>query len=183
MPQYRRASIEGGTYFFTVVTYNRVPILTTDDARLLLHAAWMDVRTRFPFSTLAVCLLPDHLHCIWSLPVGDANFSVHWKEIKRLFTKSYLSQIGPGEPRNASRLKRNEAAVWQWRFWEHAIRDQEDLNRHTDYIHCNPVKHGLAKRAVDWLWSSFHRYVKQGYYEVEWGEAMRQDVREMGCDE
>ena len=183
MPQYRRAWIEGGTYFFTVVTYNRRPILTTDDARPLLHSAWMDVRTRFPFSTLAVCLLPDHLHCLWSLPEGDANYPVRWKEIKRLFTKSYLSQIGPGEPRNASRLKRNEAAVWQRRFWEHTIRDQEDLLRHTDYIHYNPVKHGLVKRAADWPWSSFHRYVREGYYEVEWGEAEGESVVGLECGE
>jgi putative transposase len=183
MPQYRRSWIEGGTYFFTVVTYDRLPTLTNDDVRPLLHSAWMDVHTRFPFTTLAVCLLPDHLHCIWTLPEGDANYSVRWKEIKRLFTKSYLSQIGPGGPRNASRLKRGEAAVWQRRFWEHMIRDQEDLNRHTDYIHYNPVKHGLVKQAADWPWSSFHRYVREGYYESGWGEAVRQEVKVMKCGE
>ena len=183
MPQYRRSTLEGGTYFFTVVTYDRLPILTTDDARPLLHSAWMDVHTRFSFTTIAVCLLPDHLHCIWSLPAGDADYSVRWKEIKRLFTKSYLSQIGPGKTRNASRLKRGEAAIWQRRFWEHTLRDQDDLHRHMDYIHYNPVKHGLAERVVDWPWSSFHRYVKQGYYEIGWGEVVRQDVKVMECGE
>jgi putative transposase len=177
MPQYRRSTIEGGAYFFTVVTYDRLPILTMDDVRPLLHSAWMDVHTRFPFTTIAVCLLPDHLHCIWSLPEGDANYSVRWKEIKRLFTKGYLSQIGPGETRNASRLKRGEAAVWQRRFWEHTIRDQDDLHRHMDYIHYNPVKHGLVKRVVDWPWSSFHRCVIKGYYEIGWGEEVSREVK------
>lgn len=169
MPEYRRCYIEGGTYFFTVVTYKRLPILTTDAARALLRYAWLDVRKRFPFNTIAVCLLPEHLHCIWSLPEGEANYSKRWKEIKRLFTKGYLAQVGPGETRNESRTKRGEAAIWQRRFWEHTIHDGEDLNCHIDYIHYNPVKHGLVERVVDWPWSSFHRYVKMGDYAGDWG--------------
>jgi len=157
MPEYRRPEIAGGTFFFTVVTFNRLPILTGDTARKLLHFAWLDTARRFPFITHAVVLLPTHLHCIWTLPEGDANFSVRWKEIKRLFSKGYLAQIGPGEARNASRQRRGEAAIWQRRFWEHTLRDEADLNRHVDYIHFNPVKHGLVKRAADWPWSSFHR--------------------------
>lgn len=117
-------------------------------------------------------LLPDHIHTIWTLPDGDANFSARWNAIKRRFTQSYLEQIGPGETRNASRLKRREAAVWQRRFWEHTLRDEADLNRHLDYIHYNPVKHGLVKKAADWPWSSFHRYMKMGFYDPNWGEAM-----------
>jgi putative transposase len=134
MPQYRRSRMEGGTYFFTVVTYNRLPILTTAEGRKLLRSAWLEVWERFPFTVDAVCLLPEHLHCIRVLPEGDANFSVHWKEIKRLFTKGYLSQVGPGETRSASRLSRGEATIWQRRFWEHTIQDEDDLNRHRDYI-------------------------------------------------
>ena len=172
MPDYRRAKLAGGTFFFTVVTFNRLPILTGEMARKLLHDAWVDTRDRFPFQTEAVVLLPDHLHTIWTLPEGDANFSVRWKEIKRLFTKGYLQQIGPGEHRNESRQKRGEAAVWQRRFWEHTLRDETDLNRHLDYIHYNPVKHGLVKKAVDWPWSSFHRYVQMGFYTLDWGEEM-----------
>jgi putative transposase len=146
MPEYRRSRIEGGTYFFTIVTYNRLPILTTDTARSLLHQAWLDVRERFPFTLDAVCLLPDHIHCIWILPEDDADFSNRWKEIKRLFTKGYLQHVGTGEERNESRRSRGEAAIWQRRFWEHTIRDDQDLNRHRDYIHYNPVKHGLVTR-------------------------------------
>ena len=91
MSTYRRAFVEGASYFFTVVTYGRLPILTTDEFRAILHDAWLDVRGRFPFRTVAVCLLPEHLHCIWSLPEGDAAYPLRWKEIKRLFTKAYLA--------------------------------------------------------------------------------------------
>jgi putative transposase len=183
MPEYRRLQIEGGTYFFTVVTYSRLPILTALEARKLLRMAWLDVRERYPFTTDAVCLLPEHLHCIWTLPEGDANYSVRWKEIKRMFTKGYLDQIGPGEMRNDSRVRRGEAAIWQRRFWEHTIRDEGDLNRHRDYIHYNPVKHGLVKSVADWPWSSFHRFVRRGYYDAGWGEAVGDDVRKMECGE
>jgi len=143
----------------------------------------LDVRKRFPFTTDAVCLLPEHIHCIWTLPDRDINYSVRWKEIKRLFTKSYLEQIGPGDIRSESRVRRGEAAIWQRRFWEHTIRDQTDLNRHLDYIHYNPVKHELVQTVSDWPWSSFHRYVKTGYYETNWGEAVGQEVKGMVCGE
>ena len=169
MPEYRRVRIEGGTYFFTVVTYQRRHILTDLPARKLLHDAWLDTQHRFPFETVAVCLLPDHLHCIWKLPQDDANYSIRWKEIKRLFTKSYLKEIGNcGEERNSSRIKRKEATIWQRRFWEHTIMDEDDLNNHVDYIHYNPIKHGYVARAADWPWSTFHRYVKEGVYDEDW---------------
>ena len=183
MPEYRRSRIAGGTYFFTVVTYNRRPLLATDTARKLLRQAWVDVRGRFPFDIDSVCLLPDHLHCIWSLPEGDADYSVRWKEIKRVFTKGYVNQVGPGEIRNESRLRRGEAAIWQRRFWEHTIRDEEDLNRHRDYIHYNPVKHGLVRSVSAWPWSSFHRFVEMGYYQQEWGEDVQEDVKKLVCGE
>ena len=183
MPQYRRSRLEGGTYFFTVVTYNRLPILTGDEARGLLHSAWIEACRRSPFETVAVCLLPEHIHCIWSLPEGDADYARRWSEIKRFFTKGYLLHLGSGEARNESRLKRREAAVWQRRFWEHTIRDEEDLNRHLDYIHYNPVKHGLVKSVAEWPWSSFHRYVRMGYYEEGWGEGVESKIGTMNCGE
>ncbi len=170
MPNYHRF-YEGNFYFFTVVTFNRLPILTSDASRNILHSAWLDVCKRLPFETVAVCLLPEHIHCTWKLPENDQDFSLRWKEIKRLYTKDFLEEIGPGGERNASRQKRGEAAIWQRRFWEHTIRDQEDLYHHIDYIHYNPVKHGLVKRVVDWPWSSFHRFVKMGLYEPDWGPA------------
>jgi len=160
MPQYRRLYIPGGIYFFTVVSFHRKPIFLEPQTHELLKAAWLDTKRRFPFQTEAYCLLPDPLHCIWTLPEGDADYSTRWKEIKRLFSRGYLKHIGPGDYRNASRRIKGEAAVWQRRFWEHAIRDQEDFNRHVDYIHFNPVKHGLVKQVKDWPWSSFNRYVE-----------------------
>jgi putative transposase len=169
MPQYRRFYIPGGVYFFTIVTFDRKPILIQPAARELLHTAWVDTGKRFPFRTEAICLLPDHLHCIWRLPEGDADFSLRWREIKRLFTKWYLERIGPGGCRNVSRRKKGEAAVWQRRFWEHALRDPDDFNRHLAYIHFNPVKHGLVQRVKDWPWSSFHRYVAAGLIDSDWG--------------
>jgi len=183
MPYYQRSWVEGGTFFFTVVTCNRAPILTADNARPLLHSAWMEVCGRHPFTTVAVCLLPDHLHCIWSLPEGDADYARRWSEIKRIFTKGYLIQVGPGGERNESRLQRREAAIWQRRFWEHTIRDEQDLNRHLDYIHYNPLKHGLVKRVSEWPWSSFHRYVKMGFYTEGWGDVFEKTIEEMQCAE
>ena len=132
---------------------------------------------------MAVCLLPEHLHCIWSLPEGDADYSKGWKEIKRKFTRGYLLEVGPGGERNASRVRRGEAAVWQRRFWEHTMRDEGDLNRHLDYIHYNPVKHGLVKNVSDWPWSSFHRYVREGCYAEDWGETVGERIGEMRCGE
>jgi putative transposase len=170
MPQYRRLYIPGGTYFYTVVTFNRKPIFLEPKTRALLKAAWLDTKRRFPFQTEAYCLFPDHLHCIWTLPEGDADYSTRWKEIKRLFSMEYLKIAGPGGFRNTSRRKHIEAAIWQRRFWEHSIRDQEDFNNHVAYIHFNPVKHGLVKQVIDWPWSSFHRYVEMGLLDPDWGE-------------
>jgi putative transposase len=116
MPDYHRIYTPGGTYFFTLVTYNRLPILVTPEARRILRAALKNVHERFPFSTLALCLLPDHLHCMWSLPDGESNYSLRWSEIKRLFSRKYYEQIDSGAKRNVSRLKRRETAIWQRRF-------------------------------------------------------------------
>jgi putative transposase len=150
MPEYRRSIVAGGTFFFTVVTYHRRAILTTAQSRAFLRSAWIDVNERFHFITDAVCILPDHLHCIWTLPEGDQNYSVRWGEIKKVFSKAYLKQNESEEPRNESQRKRGEAAIWQRRFWEHTIRDLDDYHRHLDYIHFNPVKHGLVENAAEW---------------------------------
>lgn len=183
MPEYRRSRIGGGTFFFTVVTFARQPIFTSEPARRILHHAWKDVMDRFPYILDAVCLLPDHIHCIWTLPEEDSNYSVRWKEIKRLFTKDFLAEIGTGEHRNKSRQKRNEAAIWQRRFWEHTIRDDLDLERHIEYIHFNPVKHGLVQRVRDWPWSSFKRFVRMGYYSIDWGDNVDDVVKKLPCRE
>jgi len=168
MPEYRRFKVEGGIYFFTVVTYQRLPIFTNETCRQLLLHAWVDTCNRHPFETLALCLLPDHLHCIWKLPEGDADYSSRWREIKGNFSKAYLRYIGPGQEQNESRKKRNEAAIWQRRFWEHNITDEVDLETHLDYIHYNPIKHGYVQKAIDWPWSTFSKFVEKGVYDAGW---------------
>ena len=165
MPNYRRYPASGGLYFFTVVTYDRQPILCTDDSRRMLREAIEETRRDHPFETVAWVLLPDHLHCIWKLPDGDGDFSTRWRLIKARFTRLYVA----GDPRRVraqhapnviptdSHQRRLEHYVWQRRFWEHRIRDEGDLSRHIDYVHYNPVKHGLVEEAVDWPCSTVHR--------------------------
>ncbi len=160
MTDYRRANFEGGCYFFTVVTYDRRPFLTEPSARECLRAAWRQARQQSNFELIAVCLLPEHLHCIWKLPQGDCDFSLRWARIKAYFTRRYLAARGFEARQSLSRTNKRERPIWQRRFWEHQIRDETDLQRHIDYIHYNPVKHGLVERVEAWPWSSYHRYVK-----------------------
>jgi putative transposase len=169
MPDYHRIYIPGGTYFFTLVTYDRLPILVTPEARDILRTAWNNVQKRYPFSTIALCILPDHLHCIWSLPEDEANYSLRWSEIKRQFSREYSTRVGSIADRTISRLKRREAAIWQRRFWVHLVCNEDDLRNHIDYIHYNPMKHGLVRSVSEWKWSTFHRFVKNGFYEEGWG--------------
>ena len=169
MPEYRRAKIAGGTYFFTVVTYKRRPFFIDETCRRILNASFMDVMERFPFTMDAICLLPDHLHCIWTLPDGDSNYSLRWSEIKKDFSQRYKNVFGHQDGLSISQEKRQEAGIRQRRFWEHMIRDNDEFNCHVEYIHFTPVKHGLVKQVKDWEWSSFHRYVKEGFVDEDWG--------------
>jgi putative transposase len=168
MPEYRRANIAGGTYFFTVITYRRRPILTEPAVRMALREAISVARAQLPFIVDAWVLLPDHLHCIWTLPPGDANFGLRWALIKRHVSKQCEEQFGV-VGRSESRIKRDESTIWQRRFWEHLISDDEDFIRHADYLHYNPVKHGHVKKVGDWPYSTFHRFVQQGIYPGDWG--------------
>jgi len=179
MPDYRRAFIPGGTYFFTVVTFERRHILTSELSRPILREAIEYIRELHPFTVDAICLLPDHLHCIWTLPDGDTNYSTRWSAIKALFSKKYLAGGGQASERSNSRSRKGEVAIWQRRFWEHAVRDGDDFNRHVDYIHYNPVKHGLVENPRDWQWSSFHRYVRAELYESEWGAVEPDSIKEV----
>src|SRR5262249_19679669 len=151
-----------------VVTHRRRPILATDLGRECLRAAIEAERAVRPFEMPAMVLLPNHLHTIWVLPDGDAEFSVRWREIKEHFTTAFLAGGGQEGVAPASRRRRGERGVWQRRFWEHVIRDVDDFKRCADYIHCNPVKHGLAPRAAAYPWSSFNRWVELGEYDPLW---------------
>ncbi len=167
MSNYRRAR-GGNTYFFTVVTYQRQPILCLEYSRLLLREVVDQVRNNHPFSIDAWVLLPDHMHCIWRLPKGDRDYSLRWALIKKEFTKRAKLWLDIPEP-NLSRMKHRERTVWQRRYWEHMIRDEDDFSAHCDYVHYNPVKHGLVNAPKDWPHSTFHRYVDKGLYSEDWG--------------
>jgi putative transposase len=180
MSRYRRATTPGSSYFFTVVTYRRQPILCNEKIRNALHTAIESVRTSRPFVIDAWVLLPDHLHCVWTLPDGDADFSTRWMKIKRAVSLACGEEYRRDDWVTASKLKHRESTIWQRRYWEHQIRDEEDFARHVDYIHFNPVKHGHVQYAVDWQYSTFHRYVRDGVYERDWAGVMDSEV--MGYD-
>jgi putative transposase len=158
-----------------VVTFRRRDILTDDDCRIWLRDAVSNTRKQYPFTIDAWVLLPNHLHCIWTLPTGDSDFSVRWNGIKRRFTLLAKHRLHKPEWVNSSRQKHREGTIWQRRFWEHQIRDNYDYQRHIVFIHYNPVNHGLVKNVVDWPHSTFHRYVKQGIYSAHWGNTANDD--------
>jgi putative transposase len=164
MSHYRRANLSGGYYFFTVVTYQRHKILVGELARKHLRRTFEKVRSTRYFETIAFCLLPEHLHCIWRLPDDDSDFSTRWSLIKKDFTVNYLKTGGAELTQTNSRSKHRHRGVWQRRFCEHQIRDERDLQHHVDYIHYNPVKHGLFKNIDNWPWSTYHKYIKSGRY-------------------
>ena len=179
MSNYHRAKSAGGTFFFTVVSYRRLPILCDEPIRVALREAIASVRRTRPFRIDAWVLLPDHLHCVWTLPPGDDDFSMRWATIKRDVSRSADAHYRQAEWLNASKLKHREATIWQRRFWEHCIRDEEDLQRHLDYLHFNPVKHGLVECAAQWPYSTFHRFVKGGVYLPDWiGSEKVEDIPE-----
>ncbi len=169
MPDYRRAKTKGGTYFFTVVTCRRQKILCDKNVRNALRAGIRKTQTTHPFGIDAWVLLPDHLHCIWTLPPKDADFGARWAMIKRYVTKKCGSLLYRDEWMNTSKRRRKESTVWQRRFWEHQIRNDRDYERHMDYVHYNPVKHNLAGSVNEWPFSTFHRYVQKGLYPENWG--------------
>ncbi len=170
MPTFIRSKKTGGTFFFTVVTYRRQRILTDPHNRILLREAITEVRLQYPFTIDAWVLLPDHLHCIWTLDEGDEDFSKRWGLIKAGFSRRVKPLLHKHEWMTDSKERHHENTIWQRRFWEHQIRGDEDLHRHLNYLHYNPVKHGLVANPIDWPYSTFHRYVKQGLYPSNWGE-------------
>src|SRR3989304_8292851 len=189
MPNCRRARVPGASYFFTVTLADRAEhwLVEQIDA---LRGAFARTRGELPFRVDALVVLPDHLHCIWTLPPGDANFSLRWQRIKGRFThachaadalrttpnappspvgRSFSAPIAPPSPVGRSfSAPIADPRIWQHRFWEHVLRDDRDFGRHVDYIHFNPVKHGHAGRAADWPHSSIHRYIRTGLVPPDW---------------
>lgn len=180
MPNYRRANAEGGCYFFTVNTLHRQPLLTEASVRDALREAISSVRKTLPFTINAWVLLPDHLHCLWTLPPGDADFATRWKLIKAKVTQQCGGSLIRSEYITARRQKKHQGSLWQNRYWEHLIRDDSDFARHVDYVHLNPVKHGHVKYVGDWPYSSFHRYVNEGIYPQNWAGNEEKSEAEFG---
>jgi putative transposase len=171
MPHYRRNYVPGATYFFTVVTYGRARILTSEVSRQILRTAFLNQKKFRPFTIDAIVLLPDHLHAVWKLPPGDSDYSIRWNKIKYSFTDEYLANGGAEQRVTKAQNAREERGVWQRRFWEYTVRNEDDMKRCIDYVHWNPIKHGLVDRVIEYPWSSFHRYVALGEYEPGWGTA------------
>ncbi len=161
--RYRRAGVPGASYFFTVNLADRSQTLLVDHADILLTVI-SEVQSRHPFRIDAMVLLPDHLHAIWTLPENDEDFSTRWMLIKAGFSR----RLPVSEERNRSRMTKGERGIWQRRFWEHLLRDEKDYERHADYIHYNPVKHGYVARPVNWPHSSIHRFITEGIVSTDW---------------
>lgn len=163
MPSYKRILIPGGTYFFTVNLQNRKSTLLVDHFHILRRAILKTKKER-PFLTKAWVVLPDHMHCLWTLPENDDDFPGRWRAIKGRFSRlSRMEGSNPG------------GKLWQNRYWEHCIRNQADFSNHLDYIHFNPVKHGYVNQVSAWQHSSFHHYVLKGIYSPDWGAKSRID--------
>ena len=162
MVNYRRNLVPGGTYFFTATLQDRSSDLLVANIALL-RDSFRITRKKRPFQHDAVVILPDHLHCIWTLPPDDADYAHRWRLIKSHFSRSLMNK-GVISKRN----QKGEYDVWQRRFWEHTIRDEADYQTHVNYIHFNPVKHSLVSRIADWPYSSFHRFVRLGHIESDW---------------
>lgn len=165
MPDYRRNYVLGGSFFFTVNLLERYPNELLTKHMALLREAVRLVRADYPLQIDAWVVLPDHMHCVWSLPPGDADYTLRWRLIKAAFSK----RLPKTERRSRVRVARGERGIWQRRFWEHTLRDERDYAAHVDYVHFNPVKHGYVRAVADWPHSTFHRYVAQGTYPADWG--------------
>jgi len=164
--KYRRHFQPGGTYFFTVVTYQRQPIFINPEAVALLMDSINHVQQDHPFTSIAHCICPDHIHVIWKLPQGDSDYPVRWRLIKAMFSRNWIPENPI--PSSRSRIQKHERTIWQRRYWEHVIQDEKDLAAHIDYIHYNPVKHGLAQYPDQWEYSSFRKFIEDGYYSSDW---------------
>lgn len=163
MSNYCRSIVAGGTYFFTVTLANRQNSLLIEHIDIL-RQSYQRVQKDYPFETIAICVLPEHIHAIWKLPPDDANYALRWQLIKRYFSRHFQA----AEQRSDSKIKHRDKGIWQRRYWEHQIRDDDDLQRCVDYIHYNPIKHGYVLNCLDWKFSSFHRFVKQGMLPENW---------------
>lgn len=167
MSDYRRNRVPGGTYFFTINLRDRRSDLLVKQIDAL-RTSVRRVMAKAPFYVDAWTILPEHMHCVWTLPKDDADYSKRWRAIKTLFAKAVPTDRHHGR------------GIWQNRFWEHTIRDDADYAAHMDYTHFNPVKHGLAGNAADWPFSSFRRCVAKGLYPADWTQTVGGELPDAG---
>ncbi|WP_313117817.1 REP-associated tyrosine transposase [Ectopseudomonas guguanensis] len=175
MVKYRRAKVAGGCYFLTLALQDRRSDLLLKNAALLRRCL-QDTQARLPFRLPALVVLPDHLHMLMVLPPDDADFSARIRLLKASFVGALRQQVGSEVRINA----KGEANIWQRRFWEHLIRDEQDYRHHVDYIHINPLKHDLVTRVQDWPFSSFHHYVRQGLLPIDWAGGAGVEIEDAG---
>ncbi|MEM8640064.1 MAG: transposase [Cyanobacteria bacterium P01_G01_bin.54] len=176
MPNYRRGYVHRGTYFITQVTYRRERWLCTESSRQALRAAISHTQQKHPFVVEAFVLLPEHWHGLLRLPEGDGDISMRMRLIKAYVTRHYGAALGIDRTISESRRKRKEQNLWQRRFYEHLIRDERDFETHCDYLHYNPVKHGLCQSPQDWPFSTVHNFIKRGIYPPDWGRDINPDI-------
>lgn len=177
MVNYRRNMIAGGTYFFTATLLNRRSSLLLEHISFLKNSV-QEVKSRYPFQLKAYVILPDHCHMIWTLPNGDSDYSTRIKQIKASFSKQIACS---GVTINKTR--HNEYRLWQRRFWEHTIRDDNDLEQHINYIHYNPIKHGYVEHLKDWPYSSFHHFVQTGRLPEDWSVSTKPESSKLNFGE
>jgi len=163
---YRRNYSAGGTYFLTLCLADRKSSLLIDYIDEL-REAYRKTLAKQPFIVEAMVVLPEHLHALWTLPESDCDYPNRVRLFKSNFSKVLPQHIK--WPRNESQRKKGEVGIWQRRYWEHTVRDATDFNQYMDYIHYNPVKHGLVNTVAEWPYSTFHRMVRHGYYPADWG--------------
>ena len=173
--RYRRADTKGGTYFFTVNLARRNNTLLIDHIDIL-RTVINKVKKQHPFKLDAMVVLPEHLHAVLTLPEDDFDYPTRWMLIKAGFSR----QISRHELITKSRVMKGERGIWQRRYWEHLIRNDSDYERHVDYIHYNPVKHGLVEQATDWPYSTIHDYVNRGILSMDWGHGGHFDEIDFG---
>jgi putative transposase len=179
--RYRRYFEAGGTYFFTLVTYQRQRIFVDNHHVSIFLKGLQTIQKRQPFDLLVYCIMPDHIHMIWKLPEDDDDYPTRIRLVKSYFSRCYSGD----EPKiSASRADKKERGIWQRRYWEHYIRNEKDLVKHTEYIFYNPVKHGLVKSPREWNYGNFQWYVESGLYERNWGSEIEPGYfKEIGFDD
>ena len=174
MSSYQSNRVQGVTYFFTVRLEDGENDLLVDNLQLFQKALRSVLRER-PFYIDAMVVLPDHIHCMWTLPILRTDFLLRWNSFEKRFTESLYLSNAP----SAASVKQPNQVIWQQSIERNEIVDALDYKAHMDYIHFNPVKHGEVTQVVQWPYSTFHRLSDRGLYSIEWGEDVSLGIEEV----